>query len=57
MKKLRPREVKRLSRVTLVVRGRATAQTQGGWVQSQLSYFLAIPFKMFIACAGESVPS
>ena len=35
-----------------MVRGRAMAQTQGGWVQSQLSYLLATPFKMLVACAG-----
>ena len=28
------------------------AQTQGGWLQSQLSYLLATPFKMLLACAG-----
>ena len=53
MKKLRPREVERLSKVTQVVRGRAMAQTQGGYVQSQLSYLLATPFKMLVAFAGE----
>lgn len=29
------------------------AQTQGGYVQSQLSYLLATPFKMLVAFAGE----